>query len=137
MNERICRHYNGLLGPGLKEDHKPCGRGLNPRQDYCHPGDGHGIRFACVGHKEAPTCPEYDPFTPEEVAADKKEIDELVAKTLKARTAIMNAVGNRVGVTGTVPCPCCQGGTLAYRVSGFNGHVWGMCSTKGCVKWME
>jgi hypothetical protein len=40
------------------------------------------------------------------------------------------------GGTGKCDCPVCQCGSLAYRVHG-NGHVWGKCTTPGCVQWMQ
>lgn len=36
-----------------------------------------------------------------------------------------------------LPCPSGCGGTLRYSVASVNGHIWGSCTTKGCVSWME
>ncbi len=30
-----------------------------------------------------------------------------------------------------------EGGTLHYSVAGYNGHLWGQCTTVGCARWME
>jgi hypothetical protein len=41
------------------------------------------------------------------------------------------------GGTGSVKCPACEMGIIKYSVASLNGHIWGACSTKGCVQWME
>ena len=40
-------------------------------------------------------------------------------------------------IQGQEPCPACGTGMLSWSHSAFNGHVWGECSTEGCVSWME
>jgi DNA-binding XRE family transcriptional regulator len=37
---------------------------------------------------------------------------------------------------GSIECPVCKG-TLRYSVAGINGHLWGVCSNKDCVRWMQ
>jgi hypothetical protein len=34
-------------------------------------------------------------------------------------------------------CPICRTGELKYSRSTYNGHVHAICSTDGCVAWME
>lgn len=41
------------------------------------------------------------------------------------------------GGNGELPCPACKTGTIRYSVASLNGHIWGACSTKDCVRWME
>jgi len=41
------------------------------------------------------------------------------------------------GGNGSIPCTVCDGGTVRYSVASVNGHLWGKCSTKGCVAWMQ
>jgi hypothetical protein len=41
------------------------------------------------------------------------------------------------GGRGELPCPVCKVGTIGYSVASVNGHIWGRCSTKDCVAWME
>ncbi len=41
------------------------------------------------------------------------------------------------GGNGSLSCPKCKIGTISYSVSSYNGHIWGHCSTEGCVAWME
>ena len=38
---------------------------------------------------------------------------------------------------GNIDCPVCKQGVLQYSRSGYNGHVHGICTTDGCVAWME
>jgi hypothetical protein len=35
-----------------------------------------------------------------------------------------------------VKCPIC-GGSLHLSIAAYNGHVWGVCETVGCLAWME
>lgn len=45
-------------------------------------------------------------------------------------------LGRGKGGSGQMECPICKG-TLKYSVAGVNGHVWGACTTEGCVRWMQ
>jgi hypothetical protein len=38
---------------------------------------------------------------------------------------------------GVMDCPVCKTGKLKYHRSAYNGHVHALCSTPGCVSWME
>jgi len=39
-------------------------------------------------------------------------------------------------IVGKVECPKCKG-VLHYRISSYNGHIWGQCETSGCLAWMQ
>lgn len=89
-----------------------------------------------AGHCESCRFP-----TPEEVAAREKEMAEYFAQTMEARTRIRTAAGYSGtkptrDLRGSIECPRCKG-TLGYSVSSYNGHIWGRCSTSGCLAWME
>lgn len=80
--------------------------------------------------------------TPEEIAAKVVREREGFAKVVKARAAIVDRLGpfkkgRSRDERGSIPCPNCEGGTLAYSRAAYNGHVWGKCSTEGCAAWME
>ena len=45
-------------------------------------------------------------------------------------------LGRGNGGTGKVKCPLCQG-KLKYSVASVTGHLWGACTTEGCIRWME
>lgn len=40
------------------------------------------------------------------------------------------------GVSGEIVCPKCSG-RLRYSIAGSNGHIWGTCETKGCLRWIQ
>lgn len=76
---------------------------------------------------------------PTREACEQREADwqREFAKTMGARALIVETTRGQRGVTGRVPCPACDGGTLSYSVAGNNGHIHARCSTAGCVAWME
>jgi len=42
---------------------------------------------------------------------------------------------DKKGSAGIIECPKC-GKQLKYSVAGGNHHIWGVCETEGCLKWM-
>ena len=38
---------------------------------------------------------------------------------------------------GNDPCPACGTGTFHWSIAGYNGHMRGQCTTKGCVNFIE
>ena len=58
----------------------------------------------------------------------------------------IQAIREKHGLTGrqkpkheindSIKCPVCNG-VLRYTISSYNGHIWGMCKTKNCLRWME
>jgi hypothetical protein len=98
-------------------------------------------RWPCFRDGEACQCSRRHFPTPEEVAAGCAATRASMARTGKAMDAAFADAkakgfekGN--GGSGQVKCPCCDSGTLHYSVAAYNGHVWGKCSTDGCVSWM-
>ena len=71
----------------------------------------------------------------EYVAARKNKHDESIAKMLKARTAIVEALGDEAG-EGEMQCPVCGDGILRYSRAS-NGHIHAVCTSGKCVAWME
>ena len=74
-------------------------------------------------------------------AAEAAELSERFAKTIEAMAACKTdakAKGFKMGNggRGKIDCPVCHG-DLRYSVASVNGHMWGACSTEGCVRWME
>lgn len=63
--------------------------------------------------------------------------DPTVERYLAARKAITDKHGKKRGIRGEMPCPCCENGTLRYSIAGYNGHIWGQCSSPGCASWIE
>lgn len=137
MNTKSCRHFNGVLGPGMRKDHKPCLAGLNFR-DYNTDTNGRGLALACLGEGNK-VCPKFDPYTQAEVDADEAEWKKIIAESLGVRAAIataMESAGAKSG-EGEIDCPVCKTGRVHYSVAECNGHVWARCSTKDCVAFME
>ena len=76
--------------------------------------------------------------TKEEIEADEKDTEEMMAKHLKALAAIKPLRAQHKGKnwSGKIECPVCKG-ELHVRHSGYNNHVWAQCQTKECVSWIE
>jgi hypothetical protein len=71
----------------------------------------------------------------------EKERDERISHILLAMAVCQSDAKSRgfgVGKAGRakIECPVCKG-ALWYSVASVNGHLWGKCSTKGCVSWMQ
>lgn len=75
---------------------------------------------------------------------NQKELNAHIENHLLARAMILAEHGAgkpEKDISGEMPCPVCEAahreGTLKYSISARNGHIWGRCSTEGCVAWME
>jgi len=75
-------------------------------------------------------------MTREEAEEEEERFQRMLANTAKAREAIIAKEGKTRGVTDSIDCPIC-GGVLHYSISGYNGHIHAVCTTDGCVAWME
>jgi hypothetical protein len=58
-----------------------------------------------------------------------------IMNMLAAVAMCQEHAGGKRRVTGTITCPLCSN-TLMYSVSS-NGHIHGVCKTKGCLQWMQ
>jgi hypothetical protein len=65
----------------------------------------------------------------------EKRAEESIERILIARAAIVEHTDGKRG-QGKLPCPVYKSGDLGYTVAS-NGHIWGYCSSAGCVQWME
>lgn len=140
---RGCIHFNGL--PLLGPDDKRCAAGVCYR-DLLGPEPGSGFRMPCSpdlkreGFEKVP-CELFEERGMERAIADREESDRHWADVSKARAAItalhkLDPPTRDCG--GHIDCPVCEGKrTLAWSWAKMNGHVWGKCSTAGCVSWME
>lgn len=128
-----CRHFNGI-------SEKTCKAGV------CYDAIADATksaleRFPCFREGESTPCEKRDFLSEDEVLARVAEIKESTARTMKAMVAAFEDA-KRLGLkkgkggTGSIKCPCCEGGTLGYSVASINGHLWGKCSTENCVGWM-
>ena len=62
----------------------------------------------------------------------KKEDQEMIKFLMTALQLIKKEPGHQ----GEITCPKCSG-ILTWNRSKFNGHVWGICRTNGCLRWMQ
>lgn len=75
------------------------------------------------------------------LSEEAKKAHQEMMDTLSAMQKVYDKVkalglGKGKGGKGEMDCPKC-GSKLVFSVSSFNGHVWGKCSTDGCLMWME
>lgn len=73
-----------------------------------------------------------DPKLKLPLSISKKHTGRMIA----ARAAVIENTEGRRGIKGRIDCPSCEG-QLAYSVSESDGHIWGRCSTKECVEWLD
>lgn len=140
-----CIHYNGLSGPGMKDDSstKCCRAGVQYASvaDPALKGKGFA-QWPCFREGESVPCDKRHFPTPEEVAAEVAESDASFARLTIALTAVNDdaaAKGYKKGSGGgaIIDCPVCKAGKLHYTVAGYNGHIHGRCTTSGCVSWIQ
>jgi len=142
MNPRGCIHWTGTQT-------KLCKEGIDFRALVGGSEFGWVTRLPCIdleakdGAKAI--CAKFRAPTPEEVAEDKRQTDEYSARFMVAYTGNVRAwretqkwsKKNRVAASGTVPCEVCKTGEIHLTMAAYNGHVWGKCTTLGCVSWVE
>lgn len=93
-------------------------------------------------HNSTAVCSKRASFTEEEVKEKlvqraKVVNDFLIANRSAHDAAKVQGYGKGHGGYGEIDCPVCKTGKLAFKVSAYNGHLWGQCKTDGCVSWME
>lgn len=127
--EGECKHFNGIQNDEckLKVNYRALAGGDNV---------GWAARLPCIINsltkEPISTCQSKQEYTKEEIAAQKAEnkmwTDYMLAaiKTIRAQPQAHH---------GIIDCPKC-GCKLAYTIAKINGHIWGSCSTKGCLQWM-
>jgi hypothetical protein len=101
-----------------------------------------GIGLPCFKDRDPKSsCDHCSWYTDEEVAAQVKAHEEhtkvmfVVIPALK-EDAEKKGFKKGNGGASSITCPNC-GGTVSYRVSGYNGHMHAMCSSPTCVHFME
>lgn len=128
-----CVHFNGMMN-------KTCDAGVvyaTVKNEAVKGFAGH----PCFREGEAVPCEKRHYPTPEEIAASVAESEASSKRLmlgLRAASESAKAKGFKKGNggAGKVECPVCKTGEIHYTVAGCNGHLWGRCSTEGCVSWM-
>lgn len=132
IRHRRCKHFNGIFGQ------PPCGVGVDlvakvgPRTL-----DGWLQRIPCRVENAEPTfqCDQRDvpaPATAEEIAEAEEQLKQKLSQMIQALATIAACPGSQ----GIIECPACHG-PLSWSRASLNGHVWGRCSTDGCLSWMQ
>lgn len=144
-----CRHFAGV---NFTDPQKRCKAGVlmsdvTVDESYRYQYEGRGPIY--TASHSLPCFRDDDPHgvchcehqsfpTPEEIAAEDAEVEQMVARFVGARSAILAHSKGKRGVSGRIDCPACKAkGALAYSVSGYNGHVHAKCDTDDCVNFME
>lgn len=128
-----CRHFNGI-------QNKTCKAGVAYKEGSATVAAPCIPRF--VNGRDAWACDLFEIMSLTEAAEEADGSIVRMNKTIKARhaakeDATSKGFGKGHGGIGSIPCPCCEGGTLRYSVASYNGHMHGRCSTSGCVSWRE
>lgn len=136
-----CKHFTGI-------SNETCKAGVNYREHAGGSNKGYACRLPCTGDdgcswakdERVVPCALREWYTPEEIQAQVEEIERHLNGTVTARLAISEYLraSNKPerNVSGQIPCPVCDGGTLGFSIA-YNGHCHATCSTQGCVSWME
>lgn len=152
---QYCQHYdpNALFMIGGKEATGLCKAGVKVREVF---GDAAGIvhRMPCIhgkvdGSNNAELiarCSKWLQVTREMGEKRFQDIEESIERSIERHRKIAPMLAkwrtwtraNPVAKQERVNCPACGGlETLFLSQAAYNGHVWGKCSTSGCVSWME
>ncbi len=130
---RICRHFTGV-------QHKECSVGV--AYESVRDISSGPYKFACFKDERPELCSHASFPTQEEAEAYVLDVERRTENVMTAMRAVQadakrHGYGKGRGGQGAIACPSCEGGTLRYSVAGYNGHIWGNCSTPGCAKWMQ
>lgn len=130
-----CVHFTGV-------HNETCRAGVNYRALVG--GDDFGwvtrlpcLRFLSKEMDRCNTCDKMQLPSRAEAEAQERAADEVFQRINVCLKAIRKKHGKARGLVDSMPCPNECGGTLRYSISGYNGHVHGQCSTKGCAQWMQ
>lgn len=135
-----CRHFTGA-------SRSPCKAGIDYRTLVGGDDVGWMTRLPCIRAFEPDArfpvveCEQRAVLTREEAIVEADRKLERMEQFRKAHAAAkFDAAGKGLrkghGGEGEILCPLC-GSKLYYTVASLNGHMWGHCTTKGCVSWME
>lgn len=124
MKRNRCRHFTGMY------QKETCAAGVR-YDDVRAPG-----QIPCLDCAVT-SCPSQSLYSEDELAEQERQALESFRRIGVTRDAIVKATEGKQGVAGQIPCPICEHGTVAYRVSGYNGHIHAACTTESCVRWIE
>lgn len=128
-----CRHFNGI-------QNKTCIAGVKYQE--CEAGTTMPCIPRHINGRRTWACELFEIMSPADAEKGADERIVVMNRGITARHAAKDdakakGYGKGHGGYGSLPCPCCDGGTLKYSVASSNGHMHGKCSTAECVGWME
>jgi hypothetical protein len=114
-----CKHFTGVMND-------KCAAGVN----YSGLTKDNGHLPCFEKHESNIICSSLEWPTEAELRERDNDIDLTMEaiKTIRKNNQHCNQSGHII-------CPKC-GKKLNYRISPINGHIWGACSTDGCLSWM-
>lgn len=128
--DKWCKHRTPFT-----DDHKTCKVGVDFHQFM---GKGNIRLMPCLGEcaEAIAICPQFQAYTEKELAEKHRLQNERFDRIGKIRGAIVASIKTTGKSSGSIPCPCCNGGSVSFAQAS-NGHVHAGCSTPGCAAWME
>ncbi len=129
-----CRHFNGIQNTSCK---------AGVRYDWFA---NRNLLIPCLSLTPSPRatretglCDKRECYTEADIDARQAQIDASMERYRKAGPVITEIRKANKGrsASGSVPCPACEVGTLHWSISGYNSHMHGKCTTRGCLNWME
>lgn len=132
-----CQHYDGRA---TIQHNGCCHAGVR----YHEIGSNANERPCIGGHtmqNALQLCPKWSRNTEEDGQRRHNEIEEAMARMRMVGQVVREwrtwTKENRVAKKEAIDCPTGCGGKLHLSQAAYNGHVWGKCTTQGCVSWME
>ncbi len=141
MKAGICRHYNSAFHESRCEAGV---RYADVTPDYDGAPGSH-YRMPCFSPKpDDPdcgprgSCDKREEPSEAEIRETQEAIDRATRRLIRSLPLIEMVKSAHRGEDwqGVQECPEC-GGKLHMSHAKSNGHVWGLCETKGCLQWME
>ena len=136
MRKGACKHFTGLMS-------KQCDLSVNYHKLAGGSMPGWASKLPCYPAKlgsniERVSCEKYEEPSDVEIAEFEKQITEMTKRFEAVFPLVKQVKEEHKGTDwkGVMECPVCKK-RLVMLHSGYNGHVWGQCETRGCLSWME
>lgn len=132
----FCNHFRSMA------NHDTCEAGIAYDTMKGVPFDQRPC-FARHGNPAPGGCDKAKFPTPEEIAAEEAESQNMMVNIGMARTLMVAHLGGpwkkgMGGSSGAIDCPKCGAvKALRFTRSGYNGHIHARCATKECISWIE
>jgi len=136
MKKKVCKHFNGVYSSGM--EYGVCEKGVGYRHLVGGEDFGWSKRIPCFKkHETEVACEMYSEPTEEDLMKAAKEEEEWMV-CFKKQVNLMSDIkkNNKWGEIGEDICPICNN-KIHWSISKFNGHLYLVCETKGCICVME